>query len=102
MSSEERTKTSRRSFLRTVGLGALGALAWTTLFRRGTLGGPNKTPRSRCGQCRVLSACSRPDALQVRDALDIQPDVKRALSIDDAERLCLGNVTKNPSSDTGS
>jgi len=100
MGSEEKMKTSRRSFLRTVGLGALGALAWATLFRRKTPGEPNKTPPSRCERCRVLSACSRPDALQVRDALDIEPDLKRPDRIDGAERLCLGGVPKPPSSDT--
>lgn len=95
-------KTSRGSFLRGAGLAALGALGWATLFRSRTPGEPNKTPPSRCERCRVLSMCSRPDALQVRDALGMEPDRNRPDRIDGTERLCLGSAPKRLPSDTGS
>ena len=101
MSRENQERTSRRSFLRGLGAATLGALAWTTLRRRSP-DGINRTPRSRCERCRVLSACSRPDALQARDALGIETDAARPARIDDAERLCLGDDAIDPSSDAGS
>ena len=102
MAGEKKNETSRRSFLRTVGRGvglaALGGLAWATGFRRGNPDAPAKSLRSRCGRCSVLSVCSRPDALQVRDALSVEPDINKLGHIRDAERLCEGSTEKRSSS----
>ena len=105
MDGEAREKMSRRIFLRiagrSAGLAALGGLAWAAGFRSGSPGAQEKLPRSRCGRCRVLSVCSRPDALQVRDVLGLEPDLKKLGRIGAAERLCEGSTENRASSTIG-
>ncbi len=102
MAGERKSETSRRSFLRTVGRGvgvaALGGLAWAVGFRTGNRGARVKSTRSRCGRCVALSLCSRPDALQVRDVLGLEPNLGRIGRINGAERLCEGSAEERSSS----
>ena len=90
LSRDTEDQESRRDFVRAagraLGLAALGMIAWAAGFRHAGPGVGER--RSRCRRCRMLSVCSLPGALHVRDTLGVQQDLSKLDHIDLTDRLC--------------
>jgi hypothetical protein len=87
---------TRREFLRaavrTAGLLGLGGLVWSAASRFGGSAGGTRTSKLPCERCPALTACTRADSLQARDALGGRARPTAPANAARLRRLCDDNV----------